>query len=222
MGTAAILAGVDQVKKAAKHEDEGRSLGDLGRARNPPRRNNPQQLPVPQGMSLTVATVHTLPQRVKYIKQLIVKGRNHPAIRALAVKIVSKKCGKKFCIGERDYPKEVTAIFNWMRKNVRYVRDNIDRDTFQHPVRTIQFGGGDCDDYTITMAALLQAIGYPVKMRVIQTTDADDWNHIYLLVGIPPSDPQVWMPLDASVNKPAGWEPPASMIKRKKDFEVPI
>ena len=44
----------------------------------------------------------------------------------------------------------------------------------------------DCDDYVILLGSCLQSIGYPVVLRVIQTNDSDDWNHIYLLAGLPP------------------------------------
>lgn len=78
----------------------------------------------------------------------------------------------------------------------------------------------NCDDYTITLGALLQAIGYPVKCRVIQTVDSDDWNHIYLLCGLPPRGPTKWKVLDASMDKPAGWECPKKMIAKMRDFMV--
>jgi transglutaminase-like putative cysteine protease len=176
---------------------------------------------VDDNMKMKVFNVRSLDQRVKYIQKLTREGRDDPRIRALAVKIVSQKCGKKHCISEKDYVSEVRAIFNYMRKNVRYVRDAVKRDTFQSATRTLEFGGGDCDDYSITMGALLESIGYPIKLRVIQTTDADDWNHIYIIVGIPPGDPnQKWMSLDASLNRPAGWAPPKSMIAKIKDYDI--
>ena len=175
---------------------------------------------ISEDMVLKVANVHTLDQRVKYIQQMIKKGRNDPRIRALTVKIVSKKCGNKFCHDEKDHVSEIKAVFDWIRKNVRYVRDNYDRDTFQHPVRTLEFVGGDCDDYSITLASMLQSIGYPVKLRVIQTTNSSDWNHIYIRVGLPPGNPTHWMDLDGSENRPAGWAPPKSLIKRVKDYDA--
>lgn len=76
-----------------------------------------------------------------------------------------------------------------------------------------------CDDYVITLGSMLQSIGYPVKLRVIQTPGAPDWSHIYLLVGVPPDNPR-WVPLDASVNEPPGWEAPPSQIRKKRDYWV--
>jgi len=166
--------------------------------------------------------VKNIDERVKYIVRMIQKGRSDPRIRALATQIVSQKCGKKWCIEERDYSGEVRAVFNWIRSNVRYVKDAIHLDQFQHPARTLEWGGGDCDDYCITMGSILQAIGYPIRLRVIQPKGSSDWNHIDLLVGLPPGAPTRWVSLDASVNHPAGWAPPRRMIKRIKDYEVPV
>ena len=76
----------------------------------------------------------------------------------------------------------------------------------------------NCDDFSSTLVALLGSAGYQTKLRVIQTTAASDWNHIFVLVNIPSTTR--WIPLDASVSKPPGWHAPKSMIKRYRDFMV--
>lgn len=73
-----------------------------------------------------------------------------------------------------------------------------------------------CDDMTILLGALLRSVGHQVRSRVVQTKDAASWNHIYLLVQVNGQ----WKPLDASVNKPAGWEVPKEMLLKVKDFDV--
>lgn len=81
----------------------------------------------------------------------------------------------------------------------------------------------NCDDKgAITLGALLLAAGYPIRLRVIQTVDSPDWNHIYLLVLLPPGGgpDSRWVPLDATVQRPAGWEAPKRYIKRIRDFRV--
>jgi hypothetical protein len=78
----------------------------------------------------------------------------------------------------------------------------------------------NCDDYSIVLSSMLQSIGYPVRLRVIKTHNASDWNHIYIQVGLPPGDPTHWMNLDGSENRPAGWAPPDSMIDKVRDFEI--
>lgn len=176
---------------------------------------------VPNNLKSTEKRVRNIQERVKWIVHMIQKSRADPVIRAIAVREVSRKCNGRWCVSERDYEGEVKAIFDWTRKNVRYIRDRIDADQFHHARRTIQFGGGDCDDASIVLASLLQAIGYPVKLRVIQTSTGPDWDHIYVLAGVPPGNPTKLISLDASVDKPAGWKPPQYMIRRVKDFDVP-
>jgi transglutaminase-like putative cysteine protease len=104
---------------------------------------------------------------------------------------------------------------------VRYVRDHLEKDTFVAPNKTMKLRGGDCDDQTSYLGALLRSVGYPVKLRIVQARSASTWSHIYLLVGLPPTEPTKWVPLDATMaQKGPGWEAPDSMVSRRKDFEV--
>jgi len=98
----------------------------------------------PSKMVMSTHQVRNIKERVKFIQKQVAKARNDPRFRALAVKVVSKKCGTKHCIRERDYIGEVRAVYNYIRQNVRYVRDPLHADLFQHPKRTLEFGGGDC------------------------------------------------------------------------------
>lgn len=172
-------------------------------------------------MTVETHKVRTINQRLGYIIKMIQKGRDNPEVRRRTVQILSRKCGKKWCVPEKNWRAEVVAVFDSVRENIRYTRDTYNKDLFQHPLRTFEFGGGDCDDYAIVLASMLQSVGYPVKLRVIQTVDSTDWNHIYVLVGLPPQGPKQWVSLDASVDKPAGWQAPRDIVAAVKDFEVP-
>lgn len=77
-----------------------------------------------------------------------------------------------------------------------------------------------CDDATILFAALLKAVGFRVRARVISTSDdPSNWVHIYPLVGITKDNPKSWMPLDCTVTeyRPADEWPD---IAKKLDFEM--
>jgi len=166
--------------------------------------------------------VKNIDERVSHIVGLVQRGRTDPKVVMLARRVVSQKCGDDWCIPERDYSGEVRAIFAEVRKRVRYVRDAWGVDQFTGARRSLyESHGGDCDDYVVTLGSMLQAIGYPVKLRVIQTVGSPDWSHIYLVVGLPPEQPSKWASLDASVNEPPGWEAPASQIRKKRDYWVP-
>lgn len=79
----------------------------------------------------------------------------------------------------------------------------------------------NCDDQAIALAARLRSIGYPVAFRVIRAKGAPTWSHIYVMVGLPPTGPTKWVPLDTTVpGAPPGWEAPANMIQAKRDFPL--
>ncbi len=212
MGLGSIVAAYSSFKTAFGGGRPSR-LGGLGDAASV----GPMKAP-----RATFRNVSTIDDRLKGVMEQIMKSIRDPNVRLLAAQIVSRRCNTHdeksgnggWCVDEKDYWGEVRTIFNWMRANVRYVRDVQSIDTFQMAMRTIQSRSGDCDDYTIAMAALLMTIGYPVRTKTIQTKDSQDWNHIYLQVGLPPGKPTVWKTLDASVPRPAGWEAPKGMIAR--------
>lgn len=219
VGLGSLIAGLAELKKGVDG-GPGLQFSGFGRSKLPalPR---PSDIGKQGQYRATIKQVGSIDSRVRHVISTIQKGRKDPRIRAFAVKAVSQKCGNRWCVPERDWWGEARALFGAIRQNVRYVRDIHKIDTFQAPRRTLEFSGGDCDDYSITLGSALQSIGYPIKVRIVQSTDSPDYNHIFLLVGMPPRDPRTWYSLDASMNKPAGWHPPRRMLSRMKDYDVP-
>jgi len=177
----------------------------------------------PQGKIYNIGSID---DRISRIRTLVNKAPRDPRVRELAVAIVSRVCGSNWCIKEKDYKGELSALYKALRSpaspvGVRYVRDITNIDTYQNPLRTFDMKGGDCDDFVITFLSLAKSIGYgDTYARVIQTVNSPDWNHIYAVVGIPPQNPVKYIGIDASVPKYAGWQPPKYMIKRHKDFKI--
>jgi hypothetical protein len=187
--------------------------------------DGPAQLPAPRGMELpdqemlqaSYANVKNIDERMAFIIRKVTEGRISPSVRRFAVQAISRKCGRDWCTPEGDKKAEVKALFAACKDVYRYCSDPNGVDCFQSPDRTLEFGGGDCDDGTILICSALESVGFETMGRVIQTKDADTYNHIYGLVVLPGGV----MPLDLSVNQPCGWEPPKSMIARVRDFEIP-
>ena len=153
---------------------------------------------------------------------MVRKGGSDPKIRELAVGELSRRCGTRWCVGEKDWAAEVRALFGLVRRNVRYTRDPLRHDTYVSARRTLgQWHAGDCDDMTIALGALLQSVGYPVALRVVQTVGNTGYNHIYLLAAVPTKAPSAaWLPLDPSVDRPAGWEVPWHTVLKHMDVKV--
>lgn len=164
--------------------------------------------------------VHSLEDRIALLRSHVAAGRVAPEIWKLAREVVAAKCGDDFCIPERDYEGEVIALFNLVKKRARYTLDPVGTDTYASAKWTLKAGAGDCDDSCVLLASLLGSVGYPVRFRVIQTVGEPTWNHIYLVVGLPPERPTEWHPLDTTVPQPAGWEVPRNQVIKTRDFEV--
>lgn len=162
--------------------------------------------------------VGTLEERVARIHAQMLKGTADPKVYALARAVLNRKCGGSWCVPEKDSVAEVRAIYGEVRSRVRYTWDPTDYDAFQTPGKTLELATGDCDDMVSLLGAMLRSVGYKVRSRVVWTKGFSTWNHIYLLVQLPTTE---WMALDATVDKPAGWEVPREiMLHEPRDFDV--
>jgi len=132
-----------------------------------------------------------------------------------------------------DYLSEIKALFQYAQgthprlRGLRYFKDVYHAETLQHPKRTEEWGGGDCDDLTTHLSGHLLARRYgPVRIVVVAADAArdDEFSHVYLHVAAPDGeyvdelDGSRWIPLDPTVGFEMGWEVPDPF--RKAYFEV--
>jgi len=83
-----------------------------------------------------------------------------PIVRKNAIQIVSSHSGSY-------HAEQLFDIFDYMR-NLNYVDDPYP-DHIALPKDTLEAGGGDCDDFAVTTASLIEAIGGTA--RVVTVTD---------------------------------------------------
>ncbi len=100
--------------------------------------------------TLRAHSVRTLKDRVVYLRKLVWWGdgafrRGGPPTGGLRDAMmrqiglaVTESCRA------RDDMCELSSIFEFVKRNVRYTGDISDKDTFQSAYRTLQYGGGDC------------------------------------------------------------------------------
>lgn len=157
-------------------------------------------------------------ERVASIQDLVWKGVQDPRMRKLALQI-TKHCP------ERDGMCEARAVYDYVKDHVRYTGDiapvRMGRDgpvegvdLFQRGDRTLEFGGGDCDDHSTLTATLLAHNGITPRLRVTASSRNGDDEHIYPLAGLPKPSPSKWVALDTTLpgkNK-FGVELPAARI----------
>ncbi len=169
-----------------------------------------QRSVLPDGIAGVDATVRKVVELAHGIY-----GSKSAKIRAAAIDIV-REAG----IPDKDYFGEIVAIHNWVRDNIRYVRDPIGQETLSYPEETLfNSKAGDCDDMTTLEIALLGAIGmeaYPVVIGMFP----NHFSHIYLHAKVPEGKGRNAgrvLPLDPIMkNWPAGRE--AANVKAKKMY----
>lgn len=139
-------------------------------------------------------------------------GRNEK-LRQVAADIVSVKNNDgSWAVAEWDNMATISAVYVWVDKKIRYTTDPITKDVWENPFQTLKLKIADCDGYLILIGSLLECIGYPVAVAMTSQSLKEPLNHVYLLVGTPPLNPPKlvtsWLPIDAIVDKPIGWQPP--------------
>lgn len=153
--------------------------------------------------------------RVALIRDEIERGKKEPAVRAFAATALAQRSGNRWVVAPRDYGGEVRTLGEAVRSAVRYTGDITDVETIQSAVRTLELKIGDCDDMAILLGSLLQTVGYPAELKVVDL-DGRGWSHIYVMAGVPPEGPTEWIPLDPTVNQPLGWEVGDGSVARSK------
>jgi transglutaminase-like putative cysteine protease len=222
MGLRSISGGLQQLD-AARQERLGRlpSFGSRGRSAQKPSRRPLGDIFVdtPSGkIRLRTYNIRNLDERIKYLRKLAQAGKKDPQVYEFARRVVNGRCGPSWCIPEKDNVAEARALFNAIRKNVRYTSDIAGIDSYQKPAHTLAMRSGDCDDYSVLACAAAGSIGIPCRFKVIRTQGAPTWNHIYAQLGFPRRMPRKWISFDASVPMPFGWEPPSRMVAAARVF----
>lgn len=158
--------------------------------------------------------VGDIDHRVSLLMEEISQGKRDPNVRRIAGREL-RKAG----VQPQDWEGEADTLFEYTRQAVRYTRDPAGVELFQSPMRSLDHAIGDCDDQVIFLGSLLQSIGHPIILRVIGLKGSDQFEHIYLLVGIPPDVPAKYKAYDPSRSEAAGWELPEKFRGKLVDYE---
>ena len=142
----------------------------------------------------------------RIIAGLIRQGARDFYVRQKAIQIF-----RAYRVEPKDHWGEVFALFDWVRRRVRYTHDIFRTELLHSARRMLELRAGDCDDMTILLGAMLTATGYPVRLALagFRAHQPHRYRHIYPEVNVRGR----WIALDATMNRPAGWDPPARWKK---------
>src|SRR5206468_8320697 len=159
---------------------------------------------VPRGTRGTLVTA-------RLIAQLIREGAKDFYVRQKAIEIF-----RAYGARPKDRFGEICALFDWVRRNIRYTRDIFRVELLHTARRMLELRAGDCDDMTILLGSMLMATGHPVRLVLagFRKDKRHGYSHIYLEVNLGGN----WIALDATMERPLGWAPPA-IWKRTCEIE---
>ena len=183
-------------------------------------------VPTAGAPTLRAHPVRTLEDRVKLLQKLVLYGSQafdkssppfgsirDPEMRRIGL-AVTEVCKA------RDDRCELMAIYDFVKRNIRYTGDITNKDTFQSAWVTMQMGGGDCDDMSTLTAVMCLVNGFQAKFR-ITSNYGTSWDHIMVLAGLPKLEPRAWIVLDTtlpgSTDARFGKQPPAA---KYRDFSI--
>lgn len=151
---------------------------------------------VPRGPRGTLRTAHM-------IGDLVLEGAKDFYVRQKAIEIF-----REYGVRPKDRFGEVCALFDWVRKNIRFTRDIFRVELLHTARRMLELRAGDCDDLTITLGAMLVSTGHPVRLALVgfRPERPHAYSHIYPEVNLNGR----WIAIDPSVqSRPMGFAPPA-------------
>jgi len=152
-------------------------------------------LRVPKGPKGTLVTAGI-------IGRLMQAGAKDFYVRQKAIEVF-----RTYGVRPKNRMGEVCALFDFVKRNIRYTRDIFRVELLHTARRMLELQAGDCDDMTILLGAMLLSTGHPV--RIVLTGFRPDkphaYSHIYPEVNVRGR----WLAIDATVDKPIGWAPPA-------------
>jgi len=78
---------------------------------------------------------------------------------------------------------------------------------------------GDCDDFTMLVAALARSLGFPVRIvtLVCDRRRPGEYSHVYCAAELPNG---VWCPMDASHGRYPGWQVPSYDVARRTEWNL--
>jgi hypothetical protein len=137
---------------------------------------------------------------VEHIKGLIRAGAKDFYVRQKGIDIILERG-----VTPKDYRGEIKALFEWVQQNVRYTKDPFRVEVLHSARRMLELRAGDCDDMTILLGSMLEAIGHPV--RIVLAGPDPLRPHLFTHVYLEAYDKGRWIPLDPTMPYPMGWAP---------------
>lgn len=148
-------------------------------------------------------------QTIAQMRQLVDEALRDPSIIRLATDIVRS-------VPAFDDYAETNALYEWVRRNIRFTKDPVNKEKLYPPAELLKIRAGDCDDISMLLATLVMAVGYPARLMTVAASPSspEQFSHVYMEAEIPAGSGQ-WIPMDpARADSQFGVAPPMTYRSR--------
>lgn len=105
--------------------------------------------------------VRTYPQQVKLFWSIVEKYTGQPALVDFAAQIIRDNN-----VNEKDVTALARFVQQYVQREIKFFRERPER--WQSPMRTLQWGIGDCDDQALLVATTLRSFRVPVRFKFVR------------------------------------------------------
>jgi hypothetical protein len=114
-------------------------------------------------------------QTIRQMRTLVDEALRDPAIIRLATDIV--RSAPAF-----DDFAEANALYEWVRGNIRFTKDPVNKEKLYPPAELLKIRAGDCDDISMLLGTLLMAVGYPARLMTVAAAGGapEQFSHVYI------------------------------------------
>lgn len=142
-------------------------------------------------------------ETLKIMSRLTNNGKKSFVVRQTALSLLDD-------VLQKDYRNEIKRLFDFVKNNIRYVRDIRNIETLHTPEKILEFKSGDCDDKSVLLASMLESIGHKTRF-VACGKEPGVYEHVYVEVWFN----NQWLPLETTEPVNMGWKAPlkARLIK---------
>jgi hypothetical protein len=160
-----------------------------------------QSFPLSEGDDGVTETVHAM-------IGLIDLGKKSGDVQECAAKIL-----REYHVPAFDFRREARAVFDWVKRNIRFTRDPTGKEGIRSADTTLRLGIADCDCFSILMCSLLGTIGHRTRLVTISNhpQDPSQFSHIYPEVRLDGA----WVPVDAGRKNPAFAKGPRNYFRKR-------
>ena len=148
-------------------------------------------------------------QTIDRIRGLVDAGIKDLFVNRAAIGMVRAARVRQF-----DFAGEIKSVYEWVRRNIRFIKDPVGKEALRTARETLTVGAGDCDCInSVLLPALLGTIGHRTRLVTISShPDAPElFSHIYAEVLLNGR----WVPIDAARVGPRFGRGPESYFRKR-------